>query len=108
MKTLSVTSSSSRSADRPELASAEVTTATKFGFCNWSGETLTATRISDGQAAASIQAVRSTHSPIGWISRASSASGMNLTGETLPNCAFCQRSSASNPFSRPVPASTTG
>ena len=108
MNTDSVTSSSSRSAGRPLFASALVTTATKPGSWSWSGDTFTATRTSPGQRAASWHAVLSTQAPIGAISLASSASGTNLAGEIGPYSGCVQRSSASNPVSRAVSASTTG
>ena len=44
-----------------------------------------------GQLIASLHASRSTQIPIGTIKRASSATGINLTGDTLPNLGFFQR-----------------
>ncbi len=79
----------------PDLASALVTTAGSAGLANWIGETLTATRMSFGQVAASMQAVRSTHSPIDSISPQSSATGTNSAGETAPRVGWSQRISAS-------------
>jgi hypothetical protein len=49
-----------------------------------------------------------THSPIGTMSPVSSATGMNWTGDTWPSSGLCQRSSASTPTSRPLPALTCG
>ena len=51
--------------------------------------------MSSGQAAASWQAVRSTHSPIRPSMPVSSAIGMNLVGGIWPSSGLCQRSSAS-------------
>ena len=48
--------------------------------------------------AASVQAVRITHSPIASIIPHSSAMGMNSMGETRPCPGCCQRSSASAAF----------
>ena len=47
-----------------ELASALTMVAGRLGSANWIGERLTATRMFSGHFAASMQAVRSTHSPI--------------------------------------------
>ena len=49
------------------------------------------------QALAWLQAVRSTHSPIGTINPVSSASGMNSVGEMMPRSGWRQRTSASTP-----------
>ena len=64
---------------------------------NCTGDRLTATFMRRGQFAASRQASRSTHSPIGTISPISSASGMNSAGDTRPRSGWFQRSSASKP-----------
>ena len=107
-KTLSVISSSSREGSTPAVASALVTIAGSEGLANCSGETFTATRTAFGQLARSWQAVRSAHSPIGAISPASSAIGMNLAGDIQPRVAWFQRSSASKPSIASVMVLTTG
>ena len=48
---------------------------------NWTGDRLTASRISAGQRPATVQASRRTHSPSGKMTPISSASGMNDAGE---------------------------
>ena len=52
----------------------------KPGALNCKAETLTATLMCAGHFAASRQALRRTHSPIGTISPFSSATGMNSLG----------------------------
>ena len=70
---------------------------TRLRLLNWTAERLTATLTWSGQLAASAQACRSTHSPIGTIRPVSSATGMNSAGETMPRSGWCQRNSASKP-----------
>ena len=91
----SVISISSRLAGRPDSASASRTTATTLPRRNWIGDRLTATRTSSGQRAHSMQAWRSTQSPISTIRPISSATGMNSAGEIMPRSGCGQRSSAS-------------
>ena len=95
-KMLSVTSISSRWAGSPLAASAPTTLAREAGI-----EQLLARNVdrdldvARASCIASRQASRSTHSPIGTISRVSSASGMNLAGLTKPCSSLFQRISAS-------------
>ena len=73
----------------PLSAERRATTATKVGSCSCSRRDVDRDLRGPGQRAASSQAVRSTHSPIGPISRASSASGMNLAGEIEAELGMC-------------------
>ncbi len=61
-----------------------------------------------GHPAASLQAVRSTHSPMSGISPISSANGTKSAGGTRPREGLCQRNSASKPVSNRQFVSTTG
>ncbi len=65
---------------------------------NWPIERLTETTRSSGQLVAAWQALFSTHSPIGAISRSCSASGMNSSGEIASPRASLSRNRASNPL----------
>ena len=85
-----------------------MTAVTKLASVNCSADTLTATRTVSGQRLASAHAVRNTHSPMGPINRASSATGTKRAGDTLPSSGLFQRSSASNPSMTPLSALTTG
>ena len=97
MKTLSVSSSSSRSGSRPLEASAFITISGKPLLANCTTDTLTATRTDFGQFNASWQARRNAHSPNWLIRFSSSAIGMNTSGLTPPRSGWTQRMSASNP-----------
>ena len=108
MNTLSVISSSSWRGFKPHVASALATTVGRLSLENWCAETLTATRSSPGQLAASAQAWRSAHSPSRSIRLVSSAIGMNSAGLIGPRSGWFQRISASNPVTRQSVERTTG
>ena len=101
-------SSSSRRPGRPLRASAPRTDSTIPPRVNCTTEMLIATRTGSGQSIASRQAVSSTKSPIGTISPVLSATGMNVSGLTLPSSSSSQRSSASQQSVRRLPLSTSG
>ncbi len=73
-------SSSSRPGAKPDADKAEMTDATRLRFLNCVGDRFTATLTSRDQLAASVQAFRSTQSPIWTIKPVSSAMGMNSAG----------------------------
>ena len=93
---VSVTSSSSRDGLMPVLTIVSRTMPTKSLVMNCTGEMLTATkqlrRAGDGHL---LQALRSTHSPIGPIMPVSSAIGMNSIGGIMPRSGCLQRIRAS-------------
>ena len=77
------------------------------GTRNWRRDTLTEIgklpRPARSQTRFCVQAVRSTHSPIGSISPLLSASGMKSAGEIMPRSGWCQRISASAADQRALP-----
>ena len=77
------------------MPSALITAGTNSVLLNCAGEMLAETLQRDGHFAASVQAIISTHSPIGTIRPVSSASGMNSPGMTNPRAGWFQRNSAS-------------
>ena len=99
-------------AGSPDSASAARTVSTTAPWRNWRADRLTATWMrpspAAAQPAASRQALRSAHSPIGTIRPLSSASGMNCAGDTRPRPGRSQRISASQPRTSPVARSTCG
>ena len=107
-------SSVSEAAGSPDSASASRTSAA-MSEC-WSCLTDRFTLIeSDGSVGSSSwiwrpwrQASRSTQRPIGTIRPISSASGMKVSGPSIPRSGWCQRSSASTPLTPPSERFTSG
>jgi hypothetical protein len=102
---LSVSSSSRSPGASPASRTTAATQPTMSVRWNWRADRLTATGTVGTPAARQARhwstALFSTHSPISTISPASSATGMNSTGETRPCCGWRQRSSTSSPATEP-------
>src|ERR1017187_5986183 len=97
---------------RPVSASVAATVSARSPRANCTAEVLTATCMGPYPASRHNlpwrQASCSTRAPIGMMSPLSSAIGIRTDGGTRPNFGLSQRTSASNPATRPVAKSNCG